>query len=460
MSLLSLPTEIISKTCRYLGLEHDVDGFLSYNNDDLKSLRLTCRDLHAKTTFDAAVRYGLLLEELEIVVDHKGLCQLLHLTQIPAFRDRIKRVLFYYPSVKSMEDDCDIPWGLSPIREMRREEISTYLEASETVELLAACFRNVKQATSLEEVPAQDTDLHRLIHAASARSGFARKKTVFTVRPGNLSGADHRTLMICPADCSPYTKGIEIGTPTLHFERLEIKQIIQDAKRCNEHGYHLKGYQPDHTNLSRLVANHTQIETLRLDGCETHPRLRFCDGCHAVFSRHIATIHYSNITRLSLYATYISGGRLRRFIKQHSATLKELDFTFVTLTDGSWRSIAQGLHKLPKLDTLSWAHLFQKHAVPCLQSGSLSEELKSFCMNSSTWEGTSNVKYYLQTFLESFCMRKYYRNTRGIGSGVTAAKTLPSFHEVIMYRFADVVMEPAGMASAYAIQRYAEEILN
>lgn len=346
---------------------------------------------------------------------------------------------------------------------MRREEISTYLEAPEAVELLAACFRNLKQATSLEEIPVRGTTLHRLIHAASARSGFARKKAVFTVETENLSNADHRTLMINPADCSPYTKGVEISTPTLHymFLRPEIKQTIQDAKRWNEHGYHLKGYQPDHTNLSRLIANHSQIETLRLDGCETHPRSRFCDGCHAVFSRHVATTHYSNITRLSLHAIYISGGQLRRFIKQHSATLKEFDSTFVTLTDGSWRSIAQGLYKLPKLDMLHWALLFQKHAVPRVQSDSLSEtELRPFCLHSCTWEGASNVEYYLQTFVDHFCTRKYYKNARGTGSGITAAKTRPNFHEAILYRFADVVMKPAGMDSAYAIERYAEEILD
>jgi len=461
MSLLSLPAEIISRICRYLGLNRNADGSIRYNNDDLKSVRLTCRDLHAKTTFDAAVRYGLLLEELEIFINHKGLCQLLHITQIPAFRDRIKRVLVYRPRLTSTADDSDVPWIKSATHEMRLEEVSTFLEASEAVEMLSACFRNLERSTSLEEVLVIGSDLYRLIPAALARSAITRKQAVFRVQPQDPSDADHRTLMT--ADCSPYTKGIEISVPSLRYKLYVpgISQAIQDAKRCKKNGYHLKGYQPSYTDLSQFIANHSQIEDLLLSGCENCPRLRFCDGCHAVFSKHVATMHYPNLTRLVIKGTYISGGRLRRFIKQHSATLKELDSLLVTLTDGSWRSIAQGLLKLPKLERLRWACLFQKHAVALAKSDSMSKiPLQPFFVDSCAWQGHANVKYYLQTILERFCTRRYSRNARATRRSGTAAKTRPSYHEVIMYQFDDAVMSPMGKTSPGAIVRYAKEVLD
>jgi hypothetical protein len=166
-----------------------------YENEDLQSLRLTCRELYSKTTFDAAIRYGPLLEELEIVVDYSGLCNLLRLTQIPAFRDRIERIEIFTPGSyltgdaeldeddeyndededdeeseysegsedgegseddeveeDDTEDDKDHesyadknnpPWMKAAIETAKNEAIATCIESSEAVFLLAACFDNL-----------------------------------------------------------------------------------------------------------------------------------------------------------------------------------------------------------------------------------------------------------------------------------------------------------------------------
>ena len=90
-TLLVVPPEVIGRICRYIGLTFDPGDIIDlfYDDTDLMSLRSICRDLHAKTTYDTAIRCGELLDELEIYVDYSGLCNLLHLTQNPEFRDRI-----------------------------------------------------------------------------------------------------------------------------------------------------------------------------------------------------------------------------------------------------------------------------------------------------------------------------------------------------------------------------------
>ena len=41
----------------------------------------------------------MLLEELENYADYSGLYNLLHFTQLPAFRDRIERIQFFTPGL-------------------------------------------------------------------------------------------------------------------------------------------------------------------------------------------------------------------------------------------------------------------------------------------------------------------------------------------------------------------------
>ena len=99
MSLSLLPAEIISRICRHLGMIQDErGGFTHYcNTDEFLPLRITCRELYSKTMYDASVRYGLLLELLDIENSHKGLCALLHITKIPEFSKRIRTLILKSP---------------------------------------------------------------------------------------------------------------------------------------------------------------------------------------------------------------------------------------------------------------------------------------------------------------------------------------------------------------------------
>jgi hypothetical protein len=338
MSLLSLPTEIISRICRYIGLEmNPADRVVEYDNDDLKSLRLTCRELYAQSTYDAAIRYGPLLEELEVHVDYPGLCNFFLITSIPAFRDRIRNITLHGTRATATGDDLEIPWIKSAVRESCPEEEPLFEESSETVYLLAACLENLKQASMLEKIDANG-GIYSLLPPALAESQFPRKIAIYRVLPQHLAGQEYRTLTSSPADCSPYTKGIKIDAPDLtclDFMSEEEKQTRRNVRQCNDRGYHIRGFEPCHADLSRFVAAYRQVEELALDGCEAYPRLRFCDGCHAVFAKHIIPVHFSNLSRFQMVSIYISGGRLRRFIKNHSTTLREFDCLFVSLTDGS-----------------------------------------------------------------------------------------------------------------------------
>ena len=114
MSLSSLPAEIISRTCRYLGMIQDSRGGFSHycNDDEFLPLRITCRELYSKTMYDASVRYGLLLEQLDIEASHKGLCALLHITKIPDFSKRIRglRLCSPYENEEAPPDYLTADW--------------------------------------------------------------------------------------------------------------------------------------------------------------------------------------------------------------------------------------------------------------------------------------------------------------------------------------------------------------
>jgi hypothetical protein len=63
------------------------------------------------------------------------------------------------------------------------------------------------------------------------------------------------------------------------------------------------------------------------------------------------------------YNIYVSGSRLRRSFKHRDHSLTHLYISDVALTDGSWKTIAQGLLELPLLSRLHLSgSLCQEHA--------------------------------------------------------------------------------------------------
>jgi len=81
MALLDLPQELLSRICRFIGLDYQN---LWYTNKHFQSLRLACSQIYKRTTYDAAIRYGPMLHELEINFDHQSLRQILQIVKIPS----------------------------------------------------------------------------------------------------------------------------------------------------------------------------------------------------------------------------------------------------------------------------------------------------------------------------------------------------------------------------------------
>jgi hypothetical protein len=68
-------------------------------------------------------------------------------------------------------------------------------------------------------------------------------------------------------------------------------------------------------------------------------------------------MRYPLLTKMKAARILISDSCLRAFIKHYAQSLNNIDIGYITLTDGSWRSIAQGLEKLPLITKLSLEHL-------------------------------------------------------------------------------------------------------
>jgi hypothetical protein len=150
MSLPSLPTEVVSRVCRYLGLSFRDEGSAVNRDEDLQSLRLSC--LYNKTMYDAGVRYAAQLQYLDVEISYKSLCIQLHLSKTPQFRNRILEISLHTPRVKESE--------LSKLTALQRshrvaaelEATDIFSQSSATVHLLAECFRWLGLATELAEV--------------------------------------------------------------------------------------------------------------------------------------------------------------------------------------------------------------------------------------------------------------------------------------------------------------------
>jgi hypothetical protein len=143
------------------------------------------------------------------------------------------------------------------------------------------------------------------------------------------------------------------------------------------------------------------VEHIEISGCAFRPALRLCHGCQDLFATHFAPAPYAYLSRLQLTCLYISGGKLRRFIKHHSATLHAFEATWTFLTDGSWKSVFQGLRKLENLNSLDLHNLQQKHGptdVPALPAPYSCDYLWDLGINLSD-EG---VQLYLDAIISCF----------------------------------------------------------
>jgi hypothetical protein len=254
MSLVGLPTEILSRVCRFLGLliGEDLD-FPMYDNKSLKSLRLTCRELYEKTTYDAAIRYGLQLENLEILLDYEQLCWLLHISKTPTLRDNIA-TLYLYATDPRVDPEADI-------YAMEVESNETSFNFGDCLHLLTECFRNLQHGERLTQIEAAGRETHNLIFPALRMAQFPRRILAVTLNPQYILDARYECLGEPLSAYASYVKNVQIAPPKTYFLNNKFPRLAND--KGQEKGHHTQDHRVDQLQVLWFLRRLNAIETLQ-----------------------------------------------------------------------------------------------------------------------------------------------------------------------------------------------------
>ena len=396
MSLLDLPKELLSRVCRFIGLDHQRR---KYEHKDFGSLRLTCRELYNRTTYDAIIRYGPMLRVLKIKFTYPSLCRILQIVKIEEFRDRIVALeLDPYTSLDVLDPSLPPHPG--------DEEREMFTDSSEAVLLLTECLRWLAKAKRLVQVQHSRSESIHVSLAALVEAQFPVKLDIVYASPRALiAPPGHGDFGRSPAIYVPYIRCISTdgGVPGVLDYDEELIQELGEYK--NEVGIHIKKYRLRQPAVAAFWFGLRDIEHLHISGCICDPYLRFCNACDDTFT-HIFNVAFNHLTAFHLFCMYVSGGRLRRWLREQGHTLTQLLFSNNVLTDGSWKTIAQGLVKLPLLRGLTLDHdLLQKGAVP----RPLGQQIPGYqCEDPDDDDaGVDKVHHYLAFFIENFCTERY-----------------------------------------------------
>lgn len=319
------------------------------------------QELYYKTTFDAAVRYSTNLEELEVNLEYDSIALLLHITAKPAFRDRMHTLYLYTPDINADENIQGPRWIGDAQEHLLNETLAAFRSSSEAVFLLSRCFQNLDNAKNLQRIELCSQDGHSLVLEALRHAQFSRELAYLQVEPSRLTRVGYGCLSSTPHVFASFIKGLQIQ-PYLSDENHSSHNMSSEERETNIHGGHIKDYKPTTPEFKRLIRDLAGVESLELNGCRSSSELRLCHGCEDLFANSFAPVSMRNLTTLTINSVFISGGRLRSFIKGHAATLQAIDIGFTSLTDGSWRSVAQGMAKLPHLSTLNLTSIRQRRS--------------------------------------------------------------------------------------------------
>jgi hypothetical protein len=394
--------------------------------------------LHDKTSYDAAVRYSPLLEKLEFYLEQSDFETFLQLLKLPAFRERIYTIYFHIRDQHDVEanprDPMEPDWAA---------KLQMLQALNEPTGLPAQCFRILNTAKNLERLELVGNFGHELLLRAMDFARFPRKQLFLTISPAQFAKAGYGCLSSDPAAYMRYIKGISIQ-PELSDDHTNSKGFLLpsnelSAKEREESlvGLHIKNFRPTTTYFKKFIAAFHDLETLELHGCRSNPSLRLCHGCEDIFVKNFAHTLYPNLRTLAITSMFISGGRLRKFIKRHSATLNDVQIFYVMLTDGSWRLVAQGLAKLPLLSELNLMHLREKHATKI--TGRPAQYTNDSQVSLSD---RSLIEQFLQAFVTFFGTVQYLTHTRVSGSP-------PIYHEAKLFKVPNahpVTREPRAVA--------------
>ena len=352
MTLSALPPEILSKICRFIVAEDEPPSCIL--PERIKALRLSCKEIYQKTLFDLGVLYGEMLDGLS--------------------------------------------W----------EERNAFENSPEAVYMMTESFKNLENSISLLNTYLDEEMDYPTILAALNLASFPHQVINVLVNPRDCHRSSHERFLNPLIESPHLISHLDFqATPHEDFEDVEPGERKHDVAR-NEYGRHYSGYKPVTPPLSQLAATLSGVERLTFNGCGNMPRLRPCHGCENIWAGIFAKNTYAHLAHLELCAGYVSGSRLRGFIKRHAGTLQDVKFEYMFLTDGTWRSIAQGLQKCSSLnhldvgpDTTSGCYmgsLRQKHAAPPLATSLPKEYVRPrFSASKKIPDNVSNITIILST---------------------------------------------------------------
>jgi hypothetical protein len=390
------------------------------------------------------VRYSAKLEELEITFERRSFENLLRISKVPAFRDRIYTICLHleveddesYDSVGFSDEHDDQLW-----RGLPRPWVHTFLESEWAAEVLAGCFRNLQSARNLERIRLRDNFGHDLVLRAMSLAGFCQRLVCPSITPEHGFRWGYGCLLKTPEAFKPYMKGLKVQSLLPDPGSIKLS-----AKRREENslGLHVKNYLPTTAKFAKLMSAFIDVEEIELNGCRSSPRLRICHGCDDLFVNNFAPVLYHNLRSFTIEGTFISGGRLRRFIKRHAETLISIQVRYVSLTDGSWRSIAQGLAKLPHLNDMKLVDLWQKHAAKTAKRSA--DYPRTYAVE---MKDQANTQHFLRTLVEGFSTVQYLNPRR-------MRRSPPIYHQVKLFELPGVSAAIHQSNSILAMRRYAE----
>jgi hypothetical protein len=287
-----------------------------------------------------------------------------------------------------------------------------------------------------------------------ALAQFPEKIATTVVNVQSLCDGEYSTFGQSPGLYSDYVRRIEIECPRVWIRSTRNPHAMTlDNLRArlehNEPGYHVKSYSPGRIAvLSGLLTALDVMRELRLVGCRVYPRLRFCNGCNNIFVQNVANIKYPQLTKLHISQIYVSGGRLRKFLKLHSDTISSIHFHWVKLTDGSWR-----LAKFTRLDALNLLRLYQK--APGVTA---TEDLPSHLILSGLEmivKGTADIEIVMELWV------RYFRTQVADDSLDGMEGQVPTYYQPVLFQPEDTIHplpEDAPQAKM-ALLKYVEDVL-
>ncbi|KAH7390772.1 hypothetical protein DE146DRAFT_662664 [Phaeosphaeria sp. MPI-PUGE-AT-0046c] len=460
MSLDALPAEIISRICRYIGIEvtfpqrdwHSELPVVINRFRDFQALRITCKELYHKTEYDAAIRYAHKLWSSEVCLEQSSLRKFLAVSRVPSFRDRFHEITFYNSDdpeddeddfedsgsdelklTSSMYNSIDRSFGIDMGQEQHADQTETrpsqrfasikeFQASDEVAELMLGLFRNLDVAKSLEVIGFPPDFGYDLVLDALLSVKLTRKVVNLVIDPHYLATAGLQSHWVRPDSFAHCVRGLRFQ-PHLYYRHDEVQRL--GSHDIDLDGLHIRGFRPTTPELTKTISAFVGVEYLELNGCRPNPELRFCHGCDDLFARNFAPMRYPHLTKLKVARVLISGGRLRAFIKHHAPTLTNIDIGYTTLTDGTWRSIGQGLAKLPLIEKLRLEHLQQKHHLD-------HDERPRHYMPSTTvtLNNFTDVKLFLEVFVTHF-------RTIARFSGARVTRNWPRYYEARLFRISE-----------------------